>query len=72
MPEEERAKIKETLNFVYDAMEEKGYNALDQMVGYMLSGEPSYISVNRNARGVLTSIDRDDIMTELVRYYLNK
>lgn len=57
---------------VYDALEERGYNAIDQIVGYLLSGDPSYITSHNNARNVIRQIDRDDLTEELVRYYLNK
>jgi uncharacterized protein (UPF0297 family) len=57
---------------VYEALDERGYNAIDQIVGYLLSGDPSYITSHNNARNVIRQIDRDDLTEELVRYYLNK
>jgi len=62
----------EILNEVYDALEEKGYNAIDQMVGYILSGDPSYITGHNNARNVIRKIERDDLVEELLRKFLNK
>ena len=63
---------KEILNLVYDALEEKGYNAVDQMVGYILSGDPSYITSHNNARNLIRHIERDDLMEEMLRSYLGK
>lgn len=63
---------KEVLAIVYDALEERGYNAVDQMVGYILSGDPSYITSHRNARNIIGRIDRDDLVEELIRDYLGK
>ncbi|MBO4832224.1 MAG: IreB family regulatory phosphoprotein [Oscillospiraceae bacterium] len=70
MSDEERAKLKEAILLVYDAMEEKGYNAIDQFVGYLASGDPSYVTNNRNARNVLMKLDRDDVLEELLRTYI--
>ena len=62
----------EVLNTVYDALEEKGYNAIDQMVGYILSGDPSYITGHNNARNLIRRIERDDLVEELLRAFLDK
>lgn len=62
----------ETLRVVYDALEEKGYNATDQMVGYILSGDPSYITGHNNARNLIRHIERDDLVEELLRAFLKK
>jgi len=62
----------EILSDVYDALEEKGYNAIDQMVGYILSGDPSYITGHNNARNIIRKIERDDLVEELLRKFLNK
>ena len=63
---------REIMEEVYEALDERGYNAIDQIVGYLLSGDPSYITSHNNARNVIRQIDRDDLTEELVRYYLNK
>ncbi|MGI6735876.1 MAG: IreB family regulatory phosphoprotein [Anaerovoracaceae bacterium] len=63
---------KEILTDVYEALDERGYNAIDQIVGYLLSGDPSYITSHKNARNIIRQIDRDDLAEELVRSYLNK
>ena len=68
----EQRTIEEILNIVYDALEERGYNAIDQMVGYILSGDPSYITSHNNARNIMGRIKRDDLVEELIRAYLNK
>ncbi len=62
----------EILNMVYDALNEKGYNAIDQMVGYILSGDPSYITGHNNARNLIRRIERDDLVEELLRKFLKK
>ncbi len=62
----------EILNSVYDALDEKGYNAIDQMVGYILSGDPSYITGHNNARNLIRHIERDDLVEELLKAYLKK
>ena len=60
------------INLVYVALSERGYNAIDQMVGYILSGDPLYITSHRNARNIITRVDRDDLIEELLRNYLGK
>ena len=64
--------IEEILTSVYAALEEKGYNAVDQMVGYILSGDPSYITGHNNARNLIRKVERDELVEELLRKYLNK
>ena len=58
------------LNKVYVALENKGYNAIDQIVGYILSGDPSYITGYDNARNVIRKVERDDLVETLVRSFL--
>ena len=60
------------LRTVYNAQEERGYNAIDQMVGYILSGDPSYITGHNNARNLIRRIERDDLVEELLRAFLKK
>ena len=64
--------VEEVLRGVYDALEEKGYNAIDQMVGYILSGDPSYITGHNNARNMIRHIERDDLVEVLLRSLLVK
>ena len=63
---------KQILEEVYDALDERGYNAIDQIVGYLLSGDPSYITSHNNARNIIRQIDRDNLAEELVKSYLGK
>ncbi len=63
--------IKLTLNTVYRALEEKGYNPINQIVGYILSEDPTYITTYNNARNLISRIDRDDLLEALVKSYLN-
>ena len=60
------------LRTVYAALEEKGYNAIDLMVGYILSGAPSNITGHNTARNIIRHIERDDLVEELLRAYLKK
>lgn len=62
--------IKETLRQVYDALVEKGYNPINQIVGYILSEDPTYITSYNNARGLIRKLDRDELMKILVNSYL--
>lgn len=68
----EQPSTNEILRAVYDALEEKGYNSIDQMVGYILSGDPSYITSHNNARNLIRHIERDDLVEELLRTFLTK
>ena len=61
---------KEILTEVYDALNEKGYNPIGQIVGYLLSEDPTYITNCNNARALIRKIDRDALMYELVKHYL--
>jgi len=61
---------REILKEVYEAMSEKGYNPIGQIVGYLLSEDPTYITNYRNARALIRRIDRDELMNELVKSYL--
>ena len=69
---EPEVSIKEILNNVYDALEEKGYNALDQITGYLISGDPTYITNNKDAKRVIQKRERDEIIEELLKVYLGK
>ncbi|ASR41101.1 IreB family regulatory phosphoprotein [Ligilactobacillus agilis] len=64
--------VKETLTTVYNALEEKGYNPINQIVGYLLSGDPAYIPRLNDARNLIRKYERDEIIEELVRSYLDK
>ncbi len=62
--------IRNILVTVYDALKEKGYNPINQIVGYILSEDPTYITTHNNARNLIRRIDRDTLLQSLVRYYL--
>lgn len=64
--------VKETLNEAVDALEERGYNSINQLVGYLISGDPGYISNYKETRKKISKIDRTDIIEVLIRNYLNK
>jgi uncharacterized protein (UPF0297 family) len=68
----EQRTIEEIMNIVYNALDERGYNAIDQLVGYILSGDPSYITSHNNARNIIGHIERDDLVEELIKSYLRK
>lgn len=68
--EDKSAAIKSTLSIVYDALKEKGYNPINQIVGYILSEDPTYITTHNNARSLICRIDRDELLQELVNSYL--
>ena len=68
----EQRTIEEILTIAYDALDERGYNAIDQLVGYILSGDPSYITSHYNARNIIGHIERDDLVEELIKSYLKK
>ncbi len=63
--------IKTSLTVVYDALKQKGYNPINQLVGYILSEDPTYITTFNNARNIISKIDRDDLLEALVKSYLN-
>lgn len=55
---------------VFEALKDKGYNPINQFVGYILSGDPSYITAHNNARSLILKLERDEILEELVRFYV--
>lgn len=69
--EDNKKEVSETLAIVYHALEEKGYNPINQIVGYLLSGDPAYIPRYQDARNLIRRHERDEIMEELVKDYLS-
>ena len=63
--------IHEVVQQVYDALKEKGYNPVNQLVGYILSEDPTYITTYKGARSLIRKVDRDDLLQALLRSYLN-
>lgn len=71
LPKEDNSTTsREILREVYEAMSEKGYNPIGQIVGYLLSEDPTYITNYNNARALIRKLDRDELMVELVKCYL--
>ncbi len=67
---EPEARVKTVLDIVYNAMEEKGYNPVNQIVGYIMSGDPTYITNHKNARSMIMKVERDELVEELLREYI--
>lgn len=67
-----RENIREVLKHVEKALNERGYNAINQLAGYLISNDPAYISSHNNARSVIQSLERHEIIEELVRFYLEE
>ena len=67
-----RAETREILSSVYEALRVKGYNPVNQIVGYILSEDPTYITNYNGARSLICRLDRDELLQELVKYYLEK
>ena len=70
--EENKMDVSEILEQVYVALTEKGYNPINQIVGYILSEDPTYITNHNNARTLIRKIDRDELLQVLVRHYLDQ
>lgn len=62
--------VKEVLDLVYNAMDEKGYNPVNQIVGYIMSGDPTYITSHKNARGMIMRAERDELVEEMLKEYI--
>jgi len=70
--DEKENEMKRTLSAIYEALREKGYNPINQIVGYILSEDPTYITNYNNARALICRIDRDELLQELLVSYLGK
>ena len=70
VPNDRDGEMKQILTAVYDAMAEKGYNPINQLVGYILSEDPTYVTTYKNARSLIRRIDRDELLTALLKTYL--
>ena len=70
VPNDDRENMRRILRTVYEALTEKGYNPINQIVGYLLTEDPTYITNYNNARSMICKIDRDELMQVLVREYL--
>ena len=70
VPSDDRENMRRILRNVYEALTEKGYNPINQIVGYLLTEDPTYITNYNNARSMICKLDRDELLQELVRQYL--
>ena len=71
VPCDDKENMRRVLRSVFDALNEKGYNPINQIVGYLLTEDPTYITNYKNARSLICKVDRDDILNALVRNYLD-
>ncbi len=69
---EEQLNPREILLSVFEALKEKGYNPINQLVGYLISGDPAYITSHNQARSLIRRVERADLIEELVKYYLER
>lgn len=67
---DEDNEAREIISSVYKSLEEKGYNPINQIVGYLLSGDPTYITSHNNARNIIRKLERDELLEELLKKYL--
>ena len=67
---ENNERVQEILKEVYEALEEKGYNPINQIVGYILSGDPTYITSHNNARNLIREVERDELLEKMVKFYI--
>ena len=67
---EPEVQVEEVLDVVYTAMEEKGYNPVNQIVGYIMSGDPTYITSYKGARSMIMKVERDELVEELLKEYI--
>lgn len=68
---EESKRVKEIMEQVVAALEDKGYEPVSQIIGYILSGDPTYITSHNNARALICKIERDELLEEMIKKYLN-
>ena len=64
--------VTQVLQLVYEALSEKGYNPVNQIVGYVMSGDPTYITSHKNARSLIMKVERDESLEELLSFYIDK
>lgn len=68
--QEQNLEVSEIIAQVYTALNEKGYNAVNQIVGYIMSGDPTYITSHKNARSLIMKVERDELVEELLKNYI--
>lgn len=69
---EPELQVKDVLEIVFRALTEKGYNPVNQIVGYIMSGDPTYITSHNNARSLIMRVERDELVEEVLKYYIDK
>lgn len=69
---DQEIRVSEVLQLVYQAMKEKGYDPVNQIVGYIMSGDPTYITSHKGARSLIMKVERDELVEELLRVYVEK
>ena len=67
---DQELQVKEVLDLVYNAMDEKGYNPVNQIVGYIMSGDPTYITSHKGARSMIMKVERDELVEEMLKAYI--
>ena len=67
---DQELQVKEVLDLVYNAMDEKGYNPVNQIVGYIMSGDPTYITSHNGARSLIMKMERDELVEEMLKSYI--
>ena len=72
IPQDRGEEIRQILTTVYDALQEKGYNPINQIVGYILSEDPTYVTNYNNARSLIRKLDRDELLQVLLKSYLQE
>ena len=72
VPSDDKENMRRILRSVYEALTEKGYNPINQIVGYILSEDPTYITTHNNARSLIRKVDRDELLQQLVKDYLKE
>lgn len=68
---EPELQVKDVIELVYKALKEKGYNPVNQMVGYIMSGDPTYITSHNNARSKIMKVERDELVEEVLKFYID-
>lgn len=72
IPKDARSEAKDIMELVYKALKEKGYSPVNQIVGYFLSGDPTYITSHMNARSAIRRLERDELLEEIIKYYVGE
>lgn len=71
IPKDAILTVEQVFERVYGALAEKGYDPVNQIVGYIMSGDPTYITSHKNARGIIAKVERDELLEEAIRFYID-